>query len=76
MANKHDHARQAFGALVDGGLATPANQIPLPFNKEIAAGIIQLDVWEAMSAFGELRKARLLRLDARCRHDRSPKLGF
>src|SRR5271166_1136715 len=34
MANKHDHARQAFGALVDGGLATPAKQGPLPINKE------------------------------------------
>src|SRR5262249_56620551 len=34
MANKHDHARQGFGALVDGGLATPAKQNPLPFNKE------------------------------------------
>src|SRR6516225_3416451 len=27
MANKHNHARQAFGALIDGGLTTPAKQI-------------------------------------------------
>ena len=26
MGDKHDHAREAFGALVDGGLTTPAKQ--------------------------------------------------
>lgn len=34
MGNKHDHAHHAFGARIDGGLATPAKQGPLPFKKE------------------------------------------
>jgi hypothetical protein len=51
VGNKHNHARHAFGAFVDGGLATPAKQNPVPFNKETAA-IIQLDARQATSAFG------------------------
>ena len=33
MGNKHDHARHAFGALVDGTLTTEAKQSPIPINK-------------------------------------------
>src|ERR1700746_1904146 len=32
MGNKHDHARHAFGALVDGTLTPEAKQSPIPIN--------------------------------------------
>jgi hypothetical protein len=33
VANKLDHARHALGTLVDGSLATPAKQSPVPLRK-------------------------------------------